>query len=285
MRGHLDALSSCLLAGEFVTPEMAATVEESLRNCLKKEDDLRVAAAMLSIPVDSGIDELHAAVSQAENDEKAAALRFIVFDYFRLTSTAEKTLNALNESKKKLMEVCAAIKDEITDPLRPYMLVVERVKNEEDIDQDEYDFITKAIDRKIAGAIDQGVLAIDKDMDISQYLDGSCPILASVSIDSRHIKDNTETSITESVKIPNSPYQEASLLGDNSDETDNPDLLGTSTNPDETEEPEEAATDEKWAGFSGYVDGESPSDWRIIRPLRKMGRKNSSIEQKIIRNL
>lgn len=177
LKEKLQSVLGVINEGKLVPDAMAESVAESLRICREKESELRSVASELNFSVeDCSFDRMAELADEAEKELSLSGLREIVCDYFRLTTTAQDTLQALEDSKKELQKVCRLIGDQFAIEFEPYSKVVEHVRVQEDVGSD-YDLILDKLGKGIVRAADKVQLEIDAEADISGWMDESADLL------------------------------------------------------------------------------------------------------------
>lgn len=261
LSGHLNRIRGYIDKGHLIPDEILEQASQSLLYCRSGETSLREAAAELHIPVDISLDEIQKSAKKIEEEENFRnKVRNLVYDYFRLTTTADTTIQALEESKRKLMKVCALLNEESQRSLVPYQIVVERTISGEDIDDDEFDLIEKDIGKPIARALDKGILSLRTDADIMPYLDDSCDLLhtekKSPIVDLQIEESNASEAIQAEKTEANIKKQELQVNEENrQQEESKPVSVVKEEMQAEADIEKEASTDpDLWKEYTGYVD-------------------------------
>lgn len=155
LKTQLHVISGCLAEGRLVPDDVIDAAADCLGLCKKREESLRTIAEKMNIATDQTIEEMRTQAAALEKSEQLARVHRIVMDYFRLTAYAEETIRVLEESKKKLMALCASIQTDEDELLRPYDVAVNEVCNASEMNQDNFFFIADQLGRKIAWEIDK----------------------------------------------------------------------------------------------------------------------------------
>ena len=166
---------------QFVADAALATLTEAMQDYRKNAALLQQAGAELSFSLEnSSFSELDSVIANAEESLRKNSVRMIVLDYFRLTAEAEDVRLALEASKSVLSEKCRSFAGK-EDSFKPYQIVVESVKSERGLTDDEFDEVEKGVSRKIALAgVRNKEIRYEDSTDITRFLDGSCELLQPV---------------------------------------------------------------------------------------------------------
>lgn len=269
LREQMSEMQLFLEEGRLLPKEKAEAVAQSLKACMEKEKLLRDAAIALKIPVDGRIEEICEAARRREDEaEQLRAMRSVVFDYFRLTTTAENVLEALEESKRNLMKACSVMKEGLTDALKPYECVLEHVQSDRDADEEEIEYLRDTVGKTVARAVDKGWLSIDPALDIDKYLDDSCLLLArnedgisSSACEQEGVMPDAEFASEEELGAGLDTEKEEMNESDKVEDGEEAEEVRHSDAVTETQVSEEQrlvvpihGKDDEWTGFSGYMD-------------------------------
>ena len=178
LKEKLQEVLAVINSGKLVSDAMADSVAESLKVCREKETVLRSLASELKISLeDQSLDQIVELADRAEKEMSLDGLRQVVFDYFRLTTTAQDTLDVLEETKKEFQKVCRLDGDEFYTAFEPYSRLVAHTKSQKDLSDADYDLISDNLGKKLVRAADRKQLSVDGSADISVWLDGSSDLL------------------------------------------------------------------------------------------------------------
>lgn len=167
----------------------------------------------MNIATDQTIEVMRTQAAALEKSEQLARVHRIVMDYFRLTAYAEETIRVLEESKKKLMALCASIQTDEDELLRPYDVAVNEVCNASEMNQDNFFFIADQLGRKIAWEIDKKRIVLKEDADISAYLDGSCEILQAEGMLLNQPAEHVQPAQEQADEAPETPTNQPTIAG------------------------------------------------------------------------
>ena len=162
---------------QFVGDAALASLTKAMQDYRKNAALLQQAGAELSFSLEnSSFSEVDNVIANAEESLRKNSVRTIVLDYFRLTAEAEDVRLALEASKSALAEKCRLFVGK--EAFKPYQIVVEGVKSQKGLSDEDFDIVEEKISKKIARAADGvGKLRFDESADITGFLDGSCELL------------------------------------------------------------------------------------------------------------
>ena len=213
LKTQLHVISGCLAEGRLVPDDVIDAAADCLGLCKKREESLRTIAEKMNIATDQTIEVMRTQAAALEKSEQLARVHRIVMDYFRLTAYAEETIRVLEESKKKLMALCASIQTDEDELLRPYDVAVNEVCNASEMNQDNFFFIADQLGRKIAWEIDKKRIVLKEDADISAYLDGSCEILQAEGMLLNQLAEHVQPAQEQADEAPETPTNQPTIAG------------------------------------------------------------------------
>lgn len=213
LKTQLHVISGCLAEGRLVPDDVIDAAADCLGLCKKREESLRTIAEKMNIATDQTIEVMRTQAAALEKSEQLARVHRIVMDYFRLTAYAEETIRVLEESKKKLMALCASIQTDEDELLRPYDVAVNEVCNASEMNQDNFFFIADQLGRKIAWEIDKKRIVLKEDADISAYLDGSCEILQAEGMLLNQPAEHVQPAQEQADEAPETPTNQPTIAG------------------------------------------------------------------------
>lgn len=162
---------------QFVGDAALASLTEVIQDYRNNAALLQQAGAELSFSLEnSSFLEVDNVIANAEESLGKNSVRMIILDYFRLTAEAEDVRLALEASKSALAEKCRSFVGK--EAFKPYQIVVEGVKSQKGLSDEDFDVVEEKISKKIARAADGiGKLRLDESADITGFLDRSCELL------------------------------------------------------------------------------------------------------------
>lgn len=194
--------------GKFLSDEKINTFSNDLTLYQEYYKKFCDESSALSISACDAIENAKQAINTYEESMKRDNLRAIVQDYLHLNSENETDRSKLDESKEKLTQICKKDED-IREALSAYEIVVNAVRDSiTDLDDEVFQFIQNQIQTRIAIALISSRLYIDKDLDISKYVDNSCDLLSTdKQPDSDHGNPDTDDKDSPGTNIISNPEQ------------------------------------------------------------------------------
>ena len=226
---------------QFVADAALAALTEAMQDYRKNAALLQQAGAELSFSLEnSSFSELDSVIANAEESLRKNSVRMIVLDYFRLTAEAEDVRLALEASKSVLSEKCRSFAGK-EESFKPYQIVVESVKSEKGLTDDEFDEVEEGISRKIAlAAVRNKKIRFEDSTDITRFLDGSCELLQPVEkaeISGQEIAKQEDTDRSEYKLDEEAPVNSDVPVKD--EEKDSAPLLDAAATPEEPKDTDE----------------------------------------------
>lgn len=178
-RAALSSVQECindiqgyLHASELIPEAAICSLLNALEAYTGSYNALRHAEEQLLLPPGDRLDEIGEALQRYEERQELAQLREVILGFFRLTAERERMRALLETAKQSLVEICRGPLSEAIEAIRPFEIVVERVKEREEkpFSDADYAAVREAFGEGVAAAVDDRRLKIALEIDPSQYL-------------------------------------------------------------------------------------------------------------------
>ncbi len=173
LREEIGSLQADLDRSRLIGDEQAERLEEMLRDYRRDSAELlRLGAELSAFSEERDLAAMGAALDKLEAElHEREAVASLIADYLRLTAEAQNVKTALEESKQLLLSRKNTADGEgLKNVLRPFEAVVNHVRSDALLSDEDYELIRCEIGTQMARAADRGDLRIDDAIDVTAYL-------------------------------------------------------------------------------------------------------------------
>lgn len=305
---HFREIEECKDQGCFIPAALIQQILDTAQAYIAHDQTLSRFLEDCMLEGERCISVIHAALDQYRASHDTALFREIIDSYFRLTTTAQKVEEMLEQSKEMLQNTCKLPASGLADALRPYAMIADAVRQRiaplEEAELDELYRVLPESLHKFVRYLEKNwsSFSIDATADISRYYDHSCALLTPVQVkgEAEAVPSDTEAPATDASAhakepeppIENSPTPQQEVLRDEAEGLLSCDAPGTEADAMQTgmcRHPELLFED--YAGYCIDVqikttDKTNPADFSVKKFLSdiKMLHRSSLSAMRIVQN-